>query len=99
MISCALRLDLPGCRARLRERLAEAAPARIQLLSGPRQVGKTTLLLELADAAGAHGLYVACRFLDAEENLKQARLLLIAATRQVLQGGLAMLGVSAPEKM
>ncbi len=60
MTSSAFRLDLPGCRARLRERLAEAAPARIQLLSGPRQVGKTTLLLELAHAAGAHGLYVAC---------------------------------------
>ncbi len=50
-------------------------------------------------AADLHGLYVACRFLDVEEPLKQARLLLIAATRQVLRGGLALLGVSAPEKM
>lgn len=32
---------------RLRERLGEPAPARIQLLVGPRQVGKTTLLLAL----------------------------------------------------
>ena len=31
----------------LRSRMGEAAPARIQLLVGPRQVGKTTLLLEL----------------------------------------------------
>ncbi len=50
-------------------------------------------------AADLHGLYVACRFLDVDEPLKQARLLLIAATRQVLRGGLALLGVSAPEKM
>ena len=50
-------------------------------------------------AADLHGLYVACRFLDVEEPLKHARLLLIAATRQVLRGGLALLGVSAPEKM
>jgi arginyl-tRNA synthetase len=50
-------------------------------------------------AADLHGLYVACRFLDADEPLKQARLLLITATRQVLRSGLGLLGVSAPEKM
>jgi len=50
-------------------------------------------------AADLHGLYVACQFLVADEALKQARLLLIAATRQVLNSGLALLGVSAPEKM
>jgi arginyl-tRNA synthetase len=50
-------------------------------------------------AADLHGLYVACQFLVAEEDLRQARLLLITATRQVLRQGLDMLGVSAPEKM
>ena len=50
-------------------------------------------------AADLLGLYVACRFLDADEALKQARLLLISATRRVLKTGLALLGVSAPEKM
>lgn len=54
------RLDLRACRELLRERLAEDAPGRIQLLSGPRQVGKTTLLLELAREFGERGLYVAC---------------------------------------
>ena len=43
------------CRTLLATRLAEPAPGRIQLLCGPRQVGKTTLLLEIekdnADAA------------------------------------------------
>ena len=35
-------------RATLRARLKEEPPTRIQLVVGPRQVGKTTLLLELA---------------------------------------------------
>lgn len=34
------------------ERLRESAPGRIQILTGPRQVGKTTLLLELAAQFG-----------------------------------------------
>jgi len=46
-------------RAELRRRLAEPAPARVQLLTGPRQVGKTTLLLELAKEWGERALYVA----------------------------------------
>jgi predicted AAA+ superfamily ATPase len=53
------RLDYPACRRVLRERLGEAAPSRIQLLSGPRQVGKTTLLLELAEAFGNEAIYAA----------------------------------------
>jgi predicted AAA+ superfamily ATPase len=53
-------VDYQDCRRLLRERLAEAPPTRIQLLAGPRQVGKTTLLLELAREAGAVGLYAAC---------------------------------------
>ena len=40
-------------------RLREPAPGRIQLLSGPRQVGKTTLLLELAAALGDAAIYAA----------------------------------------
>lgn len=35
-------------RADLRRRLRERAPGRVQILTGPRQVGKTTLLLDLA---------------------------------------------------
>ena len=46
-------------RAWLVERLDEPAPGRIQLVTGPRQVGKTTLLLELAARYGARGLYAA----------------------------------------
>jgi len=50
-------------------------------------------------AADLHGLYAACQFLVADEALKLARLALIAATRQTLRSGLALLGVSAPDKM
>ena len=43
----------------LRRRLAEPAPGRIQLLTGPRQVGKTTLLLALAREHGTRAIYMA----------------------------------------
>jgi uncharacterized protein len=36
--------------AELKRRLIEPAPGRLQVLTGPRQVGKTTLLLELSRA-------------------------------------------------
>jgi predicted AAA+ superfamily ATPase len=58
-MSGSLRLSYLECRDRLARRLAEPAPGRIQLLSGPRQVGKTTLLLELAERLGPAGLYAA----------------------------------------
>ena len=48
-----------SCRELLLVRLGEPAPARIQLLTGPRQVGKTTLLLEIAAHFGDQAVYVA----------------------------------------
>ena|SRR5438874_11630018 len=59
MSSGDFRLSYTDCRALLRQRLAEDAPGRIQLLSGPRQVGKTTLLLELAKERANSAIYVA----------------------------------------
>lgn len=53
------RLDYRACGELLRQRLAEPAPSRVQLLTGPRQVGKTTLLLELLPDLGEAGLYAA----------------------------------------
>ncbi|MBM3357308.1 MAG: arginine--tRNA ligase [Betaproteobacteria bacterium] len=50
-------------------------------------------------AAGFHSYYNATRILIDDENLKRARLALAVAARQVLRNGLALLGVSAPEKM
>jgi len=50
-------------------------------------------------AARLHTYYNAERFLVDDEKLKRARLALVSATRQVLANGLAVLGVSAPERM
>ncbi len=50
-------------------------------------------------AAKLHTYYNAERFLIDDESLKMARLALIVAVRQVLNNGLDVLGVSAPEKM
>ena len=59
MTSEPFRRSYVECRELLLQRLAEPAPGRIQLLSGPRQVGKTTLLLEIAGQAGKQALYAA----------------------------------------
>jgi len=54
----------------------------------------------LRDLAGEfHSFYNAQRVLVDDETVKLARLALLAATRQVLENGLALLGVSAPNKM
>ncbi|MDQ8030423.1 MAG: DALR anticodon-binding domain-containing protein, partial [Bordetella sp.] len=50
-------------------------------------------------AADFHGWYNAERVLIDDEALKLARLRLAAATRQVLANGLALLGLSAPQRM
>jgi arginyl-tRNA synthetase len=50
-------------------------------------------------AADFHRYYNGTRFLVEDEAVKLARLALIAAVAQVIKNGLALLGVSAPEKM
>jgi arginyl-tRNA synthetase len=50
-------------------------------------------------AASYHSYYDSERILVDEQPLRLARLALVAATRQVLHNGLAMLGVSSPTKM
>ena len=50
-------------------------------------------------AAKLHSYYNAEKFLVDDEKVKLARLALVLATRQVLKNGLAVMGVSAPEKM
>jgi predicted AAA+ superfamily ATPase len=52
-------MGFADCRDLLRKRVIEPAPARIQLLTGPRQVGKTTLLLGLADGSPGRTVYAA----------------------------------------
>ena len=58
----------------------------------------------LEDTASAfHKFYDSCRVLPQGDEepapIHRARLLLVAATRTVLENGLGLLGVSAPERM
>ncbi|MEW5709669.1 MAG: arginine--tRNA ligase [Pseudomonadota bacterium] len=54
----------------------------------------------LRDLAGEfHSYYNATPFLVPEEPVKLARLALVTSVRQVIRNGLALLGVSAPDKM
>jgi arginyl-tRNA synthetase len=50
-------------------------------------------------AAAFHGVYNATKVLVDDDQVKHARLALYAATRLVLARGLAILGMSAPERM
>ena len=50
-------------------------------------------------ATDLHSYYNAHQFLVDDENLRNARLNLILATKIILSNGLALLGVSAPEEM
>jgi arginyl-tRNA synthetase len=54
----------------------------------------------LKDLAGEfHSYYNATHFLVSEQQVRLARLALVASVRQVLANGLALLGVTAPDKM
>jgi uncharacterized protein len=57
MVDKSFRMTFPQCQQLFVERLSEPSPGRIQLLAGPRQVGKTTLLLEIAERHGEQALY------------------------------------------
>lgn len=72
------------------EMVRDAALAR-----APHRI--TTYLEELA--AAFHQFYNRHRVISDDEDLTTARLFLSLCTRQVLQNGLRLLGVSAPEKM
>ena len=50
-------------------------------------------------AARFHRFYNVCRIKDAEPAVRDARLMLADATRRVLEIGLGIIGVTAPEKM
>ena len=50
-------------------------------------------------AAALHSYYNAERFLVDDPLLRDARLTLLVAVREVLRNGLAVLGVSAPQRM
>ena len=81
----------------LMKRLAEY-PEIIDIAA--REAAPHQVAFYLRELAGEfHTYYNATRLLVPEEPVKLARLALAVATRQVLRNGLALLGVSAPEKM
>lgn len=82
--------DLAADLARYPEVVERAA-----LVAEPHQLAH--YLRELAN--DLHTYYNAHAFLVAEAELRDARLNLIEATRQVLANGLQLLGVSAPQEM
>lgn len=56
-----------------------------------------TYLYELASAFSR--FYKECPVLSAEKHVKERRLLLVDATRQVIKNGLTLLGIESPEQM
>jgi arginyl-tRNA synthetase len=64
------------------------------------ELGPHQIAFYLRELAGEmHSYYNAERVLVEEQALKVARVALLLATQQVLQNGLKLIGVSAPEKM
>ena len=75
-----------------------ALPEEIRLASrdyDPSHINKYVTEL----ATRFHKFYTVCRIKDAEPGILEARLLLCAAVRQVLEIALGIIGVSAPERM
>ena len=83
-------IDLMLALARLPETVEQAAAQRAPQVLAHHLIG-------LAQAF--HGWYNHCKVLDAEAQLRAARLLLAHASGQVLRNGLGLLGVSAPRSM
>ena len=80
--------------------LGRLADFPAMLAGAARDLAPHDVAFYLRDLAGAfHSYYAAERFLTEDPALSRARIALLAATAQVLRNGLAVLGVSAPEKM
>ena len=75
--------------------------AFVQVVAGAaEELAPHSVAFYLKDlAADFHSWYNASQFLVDETALREARLALAAATRQVIANGLQLLGVSAPERM
>jgi len=89
-------LDTPAAQA-LMLQLAKYPDMLSNAAAGFAPHDVTFYLRELA--ASYHSYYDAERILVDDDAVKRARLALVAATAQVLRNGLAVLGVSAPQKM
>jgi arginyl-tRNA synthetase len=90
LLTTELELQLAKTLSAYPELIETAALAR-----EPHQIAH--YLRELANFF--HSYYNACIFLTDDEHLRNARLCLIMAVKQVLKNGLTILGVSTPEYM
>jgi arginyl-tRNA synthetase len=80
--------------------LARLAEFPEEIAVATRELAPHAVTFYLKDlAADFHSYYNAERFLIDDVPLRNARLLLAAATGQVLKNGLAVLGIGAPEQM
>jgi arginyl-tRNA synthetase len=78
----------------------ELAQFREVIDTAARELAPHLIAFYLKDLAGEfHGWYNAERMLVDDEALKEARVALAIAVRQVIRNGLAILGVSCPESM
>lgn len=95
------KVDLAGLTApREASLLAKLAEYPETLQKALDELGPHQVAFYLRDLAGElHSYYNAERVLVDDESIKKARLALMLATRQVLRNGLALIGVSAPNKM
>ena len=58
MVEYLYPLEINQCFQEIKRRLQEPAPAKMQLLTGPRQVGKTTTLGRLEEYFGARSYFI-----------------------------------------
>jgi arginyl-tRNA synthetase len=97
----ALHVDLaPLAGAREQTLLARLSDYPDMLAEAAHDLAPHQIAFYLKDlAADFHAFYNAERVLVDDAALRDARLALLLATRQVLRNGLAVIGVSAPERM
>jgi arginyl-tRNA synthetase len=81
----------------LAKRVCQFAEVVPQVLNGFRPNVLANYLFELANSF--HAFYEACPVLKSEEPARSSRLALCELTGRVLQKGLELLGINAPEKM
>jgi len=90
------RLDQPAELAMIRQ--IARYPEVVESAALSREVHKIPYFLQ-ETATAFHQLYNVSRFLVEEEDLRRARIELLNAVRIVLDNGLGLLGVHAPEQM
>lgn len=95
-VATSLTLSEPA-ELNLAKRVCQFAEIVPQVLNGFRPNILANYLFELANSF--HAFYEACPVLKSEEPARSSRLALCELTGRVLQEGLELLGIKAPEKM